>query len=68
MIVLINHREIPVFAGATIQDALLAYSRRSYKLVMNGYLVVKDRFGNRIELDGALREGQQIYLTKKKQP
>jgi hypothetical protein len=62
MKVYINEKEISVFTGARIQDAVLAYSPRSHRMVTVGILSVFDRFGNLTEPDGPLIEGQRFTL------
>jgi hypothetical protein len=66
--VYINNKEISVFTGARIQDAVLAYSPRSHRMVAVGTLSVFDRFGNQTEPDGPLIEGQRFSLKRTKQP
>jgi hypothetical protein len=66
--VTINNREITVFNGARVCDAVLAYSKDEYKMLMNGELAVTDHFGNITAADGSLTEGQVIRLRKKTAP
>jgi hypothetical protein len=66
MKVSINDKEISIFAGARIQDAVLAYSPRSLRMVAAGTLSVFDRFGNRTDPDGPLIEGQRLTLKRTK--
>jgi hypothetical protein len=68
MKVFINDKEISIFKGACIRDALLAYSPRSLKMTLAGKLSVLDRFGNLTEPDGPLIEGQRITLKRAKRP
>jgi len=60
--VIINDREIVIFRGATVGEAVRMYSGFSYKKLLTGYLVVQDRFGYRTEPDGPVMEGQHFYL------
>jgi hypothetical protein len=62
MIVYINNNPVSVFRGATVGEVVLAYSKRSYRLLKNGYLAVFDRFGNFTEPDGSVTEGQHFSL------
>ena len=64
MKVIINNREISIFRGATVRDAVMAYSLESYLQLQNGQLIVTDRFNNHLESDGALSDGQYIKLIK----
>jgi hypothetical protein len=65
MKVFINRHEVTIFNGATVGDAIRSYSSRSYRLACNEKLVVLDCFGNKTELDGSLKDGQEIRLMKK---
>lgn len=67
MKVFINKRPVIIFKGATLADAVLAYSPRSFKLLLNGYLSIFDRFGNLTEHDGPVQEGQHfsVKITSK---
>jgi len=63
--IFINDREIEIFRGATVLEAIHRYSERACRMVLNGTLLVIDRFGNLTEADGELTEGQKIHLKKK---
>jgi hypothetical protein len=67
MKVYINAKEISIFKGARIQDAVLTYSTRSHRMVITGTLSVFDRFGNRTEPDGPLIEEQRLTLKRTQQ-
>jgi hypothetical protein len=62
MTIFINQKEIRVFAGALVKDAVLAYDKKAYEFLLSGKLVVLDRYGNLLENDGELIEGQQINI------
>jgi hypothetical protein len=62
MVVFINNKEISIFKGATLRDVVIAYSKQSYKKVLNGSLGIYDRFGFLTESDGPANEGQHFYL------
>ncbi len=62
MRVYLNKKGVDIFQGATLGDVLLAYSKRSFKLVKSGYLAVYDRFGFVTEPDGPASDGQQFFL------
>jgi len=62
--VYINNREIVIFKGATVGDAVLKYSVFSFKKLKTGYFSVYDRFGYRTEPDGPVLEGQHFILKK----
>jgi hypothetical protein len=63
--IVINNHEVVIFSGATVVDAVRAYSRRSAKLLETGKLRVFDQYGNRTEADGELTEGQKFFLKKR---
>ncbi len=65
MKIVINNREVVIFSGATVADAVRAYSSRSSKLLENGKFRVFDQFGNQTEVDGELTEGQKLFLKKR---
>jgi hypothetical protein len=64
MKVYINRKEIPIFTGARVIDAVRAYSLRSAKMLLKGTLNAYDRFGNLTEPDGRLIDGQILNLRK----
>jgi hypothetical protein len=64
MLVWINRKEISIFAGARIRDAVLAYSKEAWKAVENGELSIVDRAGSLTDSDGPISEGQSFTLIK----
>jgi hypothetical protein len=62
MKIFINQKEIQVFDGATVKDAVLAYDKKAHEFLLNGKLAVHDRFGNLMENDGELTDEQQINI------
>ncbi len=66
MKVFVNNTEIDIFRGATIIDAVRAYSPEDAKLLLSEILMAADRYGNRTDVDGELVEGQEIKLIKKR--
>ena len=65
MKVYIDTHEVIIFEGATVADAVLSYSKVSYKKVIGGKLLVIDCFGNPTEADGLLTDGQVLKLRRK---
>jgi len=55
----IDHSPVFVLEGMTVHHALLAAGCRG-KLEK---LVVRDQWGNEVGLDGALHEGQKLFIT-----
>jgi hypothetical protein len=62
----INDREITIFSGATVRDAVRSYSGRSSEQLEKGLLKVVDRFGNETDAGGELTAGQKLYLKKRR--
>ena len=66
MKVFVNRKEITIFTGARVMDAVRAYSAYSAKMLLKGAFTVFDRFGNITETDGRLTEGQILTIRKTK--
>lgn len=66
MIVFINEKKISVFKGATLADAVLAYSKENFMKLQDGSLGIFDRFGFLTESDGPAIEGQHYSLKELK--
>lgn len=64
MKVTVDGREVLLFPGMTVRHALLAAGRESGMAGTD----VRDRWGNRLGLDGALRDGDQIVTAAAVQP
>ncbi len=64
MKVILNNTELNIFKGATLNDLVLMYSERSYKMLKNNKLCIYDRFGNMTEPDGPVYEGQVFFLKR----
>jgi hypothetical protein len=62
MKVYVNQKEVQVFDGATIKDAVLAYDKKAHEFLLNGKLAVHDRFGNLMENDGELTAEQLLTI------
>jgi len=65
MKVYINHIEIQTFNGARLSDALLRYSKDSYKQLMAKQIWLEDEHGNAMESDGRLWDGIQLFIKTK---
>lgn len=66
MTVFVNNHQVSIFQGATVGDAVLAYSKNSWKKVKNGQFFITDRFGFITETDGPLKENQRIFIKQHK--
>lgn len=62
MKVYINHKEIEIFAGACVKDAVLAYDKAAWQFLLKGKLVVYDSYENIVEPDGALSADQSLSI------
>ena len=62
MRVYINQKEIEIFVGASVKDAVLAFDKTAWKLYLKGKLAVYDGYGNSIDPDGALTANQSLIL------
>ena len=67
MTVFVNNREVEIFTNARIGDAILSYSKSSWKKVLSGKFGVFDRFGFSTSTDGPIGEGQKIFIKRIKQ-
>jgi hypothetical protein len=65
VIIFINNKEINIFKGARVCDAVLAYSKSYYNMLIKETLRVMDQHGNIIAEDAPLEEGQAISIKKK---
>ena len=59
MNVIVNGKEIVLFEGAKVKDALASFSPNEE--LADG-LTVLDAFGNEVDCDGALRDGSRLFV------
>jgi hypothetical protein len=62
MKVYVNDKEIEIFTGARIQNALLKYSKEDCKAAMEGKKQVTDKHGNTMDPGGELSPNQRLYV------
>ena len=62
MRVYINQKEIEIFAGAYVKDAVLAFDKTTWKLFLRGKIAAYDQYGNGLGPDGALTANQSLFL------
>lgn len=62
MKVFVNEVEITIFEGARVIDAAHKFIQQFQLFEKLSHLSARDAYRNRIDLDGALREGSKIYL------
>ena len=60
----INDRDVDIFEGARLQDAIRKYSRSLLKSVKNRDKKVVDEDGNQMSLDGELLNGDSFYIRE----
>ncbi|MGE5342852.1 MAG: hypothetical protein ACM3SY_15370 [Candidatus Omnitrophota bacterium] len=62
MKVYVNDQELNLFSGALVKDALFAYSEEAHESVRKGEKKVMDKWGNTVELNGELSDGQILFV------
>ncbi|PIE87558.1 MAG: hypothetical protein CSA01_00170 [Bacteroidetes bacterium] len=62
MKVSVNNREITIFNGAKVKDAVRAYFTIENQAVPDPFPVVRDSYGNRVGGDGSLLEGSSLVV------
>lgn len=65
MKVKVNKKQIELFDGATVIDALRAYYSSQKKSFPKKAPTVTDRYGNKVALDGALTSGSELIIKPK---
>jgi len=65
MKVKVNDREIEIFNGALVRDALLKYSKEEYKFVRDNEKIVVDKRNNKRFLSGELSAGETLFIKNK---
>ena len=58
----VNETEVRTYYGAKVKSVVLAYCRAKNIPINLEDIEVRDAFGNRIGLDGALRANSKIYI------
>ena len=59
----VNDTEVRTYYGAKVKSVVLAYCRaNNLPLNLNG-IVVKDAYGNIVDLDGSLRANSKIFIN-----
>jgi hypothetical protein len=62
--VFVNGEPVGVFRGMEVRHALVAYDYSVYKACAEGRAVVKDEHGFAVGLDGTLRDGATLYISR----
>jgi len=62
MLIRINGKEIEIFSGARVMDALRRYSRAEWKQVQANKKKVYDVHGHEVALDGELGGGEELFI------
>ena len=58
----VNETEVRTYYGAKVKSVVLAYCRAKNLPINLENIEVRDAFGNRIGLDGALHANSKIYI------
>lgn len=62
MKVYINSKELQIFEGARLQDAVLLYSKDEYQRLLREEIELLDRRGNGMDIDGQLWDGASLLI------
>jgi hypothetical protein len=62
MKVLVNDKEITLFEGAKVKDAVLSVDKKILRKI--SLYEILDKYGNQIGIDGALQEGNKLFINK----
>ncbi len=62
MHITVNGREVEIFAGARVADAVRKFSRAEWTRVRKNEKAVCDRHGHEVGLDGELHEGEALVV------
>ncbi|MCZ4694907.1 hypothetical protein DWB61_07890 [Ancylomarina euxinus] len=65
MEIFINHNKVSTFKGARLCDALMSYSKETYKLLIEKEIWLEDERGNPMDADGRLWDGIQLFIKLK---
>ena len=68
MIVFLNDRQLEMFEGARVKDAVLKYSKEKYHSTRSGKTIVADKYNNPVDPEGELSHDQRLYLQNYKEP
>lgn len=58
----INNKSFQIFSGAKVIDAVRMYFTEIGKDFEIDKIVVEDKFGNRLEFDGRLRNTKSLFI------
>ncbi|MDR1581761.1 MAG: hypothetical protein LBS55_00635 [Prevotellaceae bacterium] len=64
MKVFVNDREITLFEGAKVRDAVLSFDKRILHEI--SLYEILDKYGNQTDIDGALQDGNKLFIKKLK--
>jgi len=60
----VNDKEVEIFAGACVKDAVLKYSRAAWKQIQDRTMAIFDRYGHEVAADGELSGGEEIFVRR----
>ena len=58
----VNDTEVRTYYGAKVKSVVLAYCRANNLPMRLENIVVRDAYGNIVDLDGSLRANSRIYI------
>ncbi|MDR1595041.1 MAG: hypothetical protein LBS43_11250 [Prevotellaceae bacterium] len=62
MKVFVNNKEIILFEGAKVKDAVLSFDKKILREI--SLYEILDKYGNQTGIDGALQEGNVLFINK----
>jgi 5'-nucleotidase len=66
MKITINNVQIEIHNGAKVKDAVIRYYSENKKKLPKSFPIVEDSYGNIVEEDGELSEGNKLFIKEKK--
>jgi len=65
MKITINNVQIEIHNGAKVKDAVIRYYSENKKKLPKSFPIVEDSYGNIVEEDGELSEGNKLFIKEK---
>lgn len=64
MKIFVNDKQVTVFNGAKVVDAIRAYYMLGDKKTSPKIPIITDGYGNTVALDGAISNGNHLYIKQ----
>lgn len=62
--VFVNGNPVELYHGMTVKHALIGHDHSLYKACLEGRAEVRDENGCRVGLEGALEEGDRVFVRE----